>query len=153
MSMCISGSSTYLIAWTEGLLHVMEAVCHWVNGINNKPHFSVLCILLPKWLSLCKRQKKALKLKKLPHIQHIVFISWHYSYQPSLVSSLWLLPRVLSWFVFILWLAALYSCPFHWNTLDTTIMPSFVFGCRSEIGKCEGVNTPPSEVVSVVIRS
>lgn len=46
--------STYLIAWAECPLHVMQAICHGVDGINDKPHLSVLCILLPKRLSLCR---------------------------------------------------------------------------------------------------
>lgn len=46
--------STYLIAWAECPLHVMQAICHRVDSIDDKAHLSVLCILLPKRLSLCR---------------------------------------------------------------------------------------------------
>lgn len=50
----IHQGNTYLIAWAECPLHVMQAICHWIDGINDKPHLSVLCILLPQRLSLCR---------------------------------------------------------------------------------------------------
>lgn len=46
--------ATYLISWAERPLHVMQAIRHGVDGINDKPHLGVLCVLLPEGLSLCR---------------------------------------------------------------------------------------------------
>lgn len=45
--------ATYLISRAERPLHVMQAVRHGVDGINDKAHLGVLCVLLPEGLSLC----------------------------------------------------------------------------------------------------
>ena len=46
-------SAAHLVAGAEGLLHVMQAVRHGVDGVYHKPHLSVLGILLAKRLALC----------------------------------------------------------------------------------------------------
>ena len=47
-------SAAHLVARAEGLLHVMQAVRHGVDGIYHKPHLSVLGVLLAKRLTLCR---------------------------------------------------------------------------------------------------
>lgn len=44
----------HLEPWAEHPLHVVQAVRHGVDGVDDKAHLGVLCVLLPKRLSLCR---------------------------------------------------------------------------------------------------
>lgn len=51
----------YLISWTEGFLHGVQAVSHGVDGIYDKAHLGVLGILMAQRLSPCGEQRPAHK--------------------------------------------------------------------------------------------
>lgn len=44
----------YLISWTEGLLHGMQTISHGIDGIDDKAHLGVLCILIAQRLPPCE---------------------------------------------------------------------------------------------------
>lgn len=62
---CAHHAEPYLVSRTEGLLHGMQSVSHWIDGIYDKAHLGVLGILMAQRLSPCGEQRPTHKEKPI----------------------------------------------------------------------------------------
>lgn len=56
---CVNKVELYLISWTQGFLHGVQAISHGIDSIYDKAHLGVLGVLMAQRLSPCGEQRPA----------------------------------------------------------------------------------------------